>query len=429
MPQPVRTCFFRPLTSFAIALLATIAAHADDWQQWRGPTGDNHAAAGAIAPTTWGENESILWRTAIPGRGHASPTLVGNRIYLATAIPRQQAQLLLIYDRASGEFLKRTVCHQGGFERGLHPNNTYASQTVASDGQRVFLVFCNQGKVWATAADLEGKILWQQSIGPYEPKRFGFGYGTSPIVIDGKVIVTSEFDGPGSTVVALDAATGRELWRTARPKHLSYSPPARWPTAGGEQLLMSGNFLVAAYDPANGKQMWSVPAPWQATCGTMVWDEVSGLGFASGGGGINTRNATIAVSLSGDPRIVWDNTVKCYESSLLVVNGYLYGVSDGTGVVYCWRCRDGQEMWKHRLGGGACSASPLLVDGKIYLTNERGTTFVFAATPEGYQQLAKNQLGSDGFPTPTPADGRLYVRYGDDSSGERQEFLVAIGER
>lgn len=403
--------------------VATSQVWAEDWPQWRGPTGDHHAAPGATAPTTWSETEGLAWATPVPGAGHSSPTLVGNRIYLTTSDEQAQTQSLLIFDRQTGELLAEKLVHRGGLERGIHRNNTHASQTVASDGERVFAVFGNEAAAWVTAFDLDGNQLWQTRATSYAPQQYSFGYGTSPVVVGDKVIVTSVFDGPGSSMKAFDTRTGQERWSADRPQYLSYSPPARLPLSSGTQLLLSGNAQVTLYDADSGDQLWKTPAPWQATCGTMVWDEASGLGFASGG---YPPNATLAVRLDGDHSVVWQNSVKCYESSLITHEGYLYGVSDEVGVAYCWRCADGQQMWKARLSG-ACSASLVEVGGNLYISTERGATHVFVATPERYTPIATNQLGDDTFATMTPADGRLYHRFAKTVDGRRQEYLAAIG--
>ena len=411
-------------TVAAVIVFAT-SASGEDWLQWRGPTGDNHAAIGATAPVNWSETEGIAWRTPLPSRGHSSPTIVGDRIYLTTGDAEAESQSLLIFDRKTGKPLLQKVIHTGGLppRRELHPNNTHASSTVASDGKRVFTVFFNHRAVWVTAFDLQGKQLWQREAIGFNPQRYKFGFGSSPVVLNGMVIVSSEYDGSESGIIALDTATGEPRWETPRTKSLSYSTPGRAIIGGQTQLLLSGNRSVAGYDPESGKQLWTTPAPAHATCGTMVTAPSLGLAFAGGG---FPDTFVLGVRTTGDHEIVWQNRVKCYEQSLLVVGEYLYAVSD-RGIAYCWRGADGQEMWKERLGG-SYSSSPLLVDGKIYVTNERGATFVYAASPDSFQSIATNQLGDEAFATPTPADGRLYHRYADSSSGERQEFLVAIGQ-
>ncbi|MEQ8838572.1 MAG: PQQ-binding-like beta-propeller repeat protein [Lacipirellulaceae bacterium] len=407
---------------FAVSFPAALAV---DWQQWRGPNGDNHAAAGATAPVEWSEASGLAWNTPLPGRGHSSPTIVGNRIYLTTAHKAAQTQSLLILDRETGRLVKEQIVHRGGLieEKNLHPNNTHASPTVASDGQRVFTLFLNQDAAWLTAFDLEGEQLWQERAIGFDPQQYKFGFGSSPVVVGDKVIVTSEYDGNESGIVALNTANGQREWKAKRPQKLSYSSVARAKINGRIQLLISGNYQLASYDPNTGEENWSKSGTTQATCGTMAYDPESQLAFASGG---YPEVFTLAVETGGQHNIVWKNQAKSYEQSMLVVDGFLYTITD-RGIAYCWGCRSGKQMWKQRLGGGF-SSSPLLVDGKIYATSEAGTTFVFAANPERFQALGENQLGDEAFATPTPLDGRLYHRYSKATAGGRQEFLAAIGQ-
>ena len=157
----------------------------------------------------------------------------------------------------------------------------------------------------------------------------------------------------------------------------------------------------------------------------MVWDERQGLAFASGG---YPDTFTLGIQTTGNHSIVWvNNRIKCYEQSMLVVGDYLYCMTD-SGMVHCLQGSDGQEMWKKRVSRPGVSSSPVLVDGKIYVTNERGTTYVFVATPEGFQSVAENQLGTECFATPTPLGNRFYHRYAVGSGDSRQEYLAAIGE-
>lgn len=415
---------------FARLLVAAVAvgslgtsALAQDWRQWRGPTGDNHAPSGATAPVEWSESESLAWRTPVPGRGHSSPTIVGDRIYLTTADEAAKIQSLLIFDKATGELLREQVVHRGRFPAKIHGNNTHASPTVASDGERVFALFLNDAAAQVSAFSLDGEPLWRQRAGGFDPQQYEFGFGSSPRVVGGLVVVATEYDGPESGLYALDAKTGKPVWSTPRVNNLSYSSPAVAQLGGSTKLLMSGNNSLAAYDAASGRKLWETPGASRATCGTMVWDESLGLAFASGG---YPNPFTLAVRLDGDHGIAWQNSVKCYEQSLLLVDGHLYAASD-RGTAYCWDAATGEEKWKKRLGG-AFSSSPLLVDGKVYVTNEAGKTFVFRATPDRFEGLAENQLGDSAFATPTPSDGRLYHRYGKTEAGRRQEYLVAIGE-
>ena len=395
---------------------------AADWPQWRGSSWNNHAGLEATAPIEWGSKKGFVWITLVPGRGHSSPTLVGDRIYLTTADTTAETQSLLVYDRQAGKKLRETIVHRGGFPAKIHSKNTHATPTAACDGERVYVLFHNNAAIWATAFDLDGGKLWQQRVTGFNPKKYEFGFGASPILFGNLLIVASEYDGPDSGIYAIDTVTGDHRWKAARPQKLSFSTAMPLGSNDKSQLLISGNQKFAAYDLQDGVELWSTEGSTQATCGSMVWAPKLRLAFASGG---FPDKFTAAIQMDSDHQIVWKNKVSCYEQSLLVDNGYVYAVAD-SGVAYCWRASDGEEMWKHRLGG-KYSSSPLLVDGRIYVSNESGATFVIKATPAAFNLLAENQLGTEVFATPAPANGQLYYRFAEGTDENRQEFLVAIG--
>ena len=154
----------------------------------------------------------------------------------------------------------------------------------------------------------------------------------------------------------------------------------------------------------------------------MVWKD--NMVFASGG---YPDAGTFGIRVSGEnAEVVWENKAKCYEQSMLIVGDYLYGIANN-GIGYCWRASDGEQMWRQRIKGPH-SASPLLIGERIYASNERGQTMVFRATPDGFKELAKNQLGDSSFATPIYADGKLILRHASTEAGERNEYLYAIGK-
>jgi outer membrane protein assembly factor BamB len=158
-----------------------------------------------------------------------------------------------------------------------------------------------------------------------------------------------------------------------------------------------------------------------ATSGTMVWHK--DLVFASGG---FPKSETVCIRADGSGTIVWKNTQKCYEQSMIVSDGFLYAMTD-PGIVFCWRATDGKVMWRERLRG-PISSSPVLSGGNIYMTNERGTTFVFKASPEKYIEMGRNTLGNEVFATPSICGGRLYARVGHLEAGKRREMLYCIAD-
>ncbi len=388
-----------------------------DWPWWRGPS--RKGIATAAAPVKFNDQAGYRWKTAVPGRGHSSPVVVGDRIFLTTADESSETQSVLAFSRTNGNLLWQEQISQGGFPDKNHSKNTAATPTVACDGDRVFASFFHHQAIHLTALDLNGRRLWQETVGPFNPKKYEYGYAPSPLLYRGTVIVSAEFDGD-SFLVALDRKSGQELWRTARPPSISYSSPVVGHVAGKDQLLMSGFDQVWSYDPASGKPFWSAKGTTTATCGTAVWDDE--LVFASGG---YPGAETLAVRADGSGKVVWRNNQRQYEQSLLAHDGYVYAFT-GPGIAYCWRASDGREMWRHRLKGPV-SASPVVAGDHIYWPNELGTLFVFKANPERFELVATNQIGTDSFPSPAICGGQIFLRVGDSSSGTRQEFLYCFG--
>lgn len=392
---------------------------AGDWPHWRGPLNNGVAEEQPTPPTTFDDTTNVIYKAPIPGRGHSSPVIVGDSIYLATADEAGQRQFVLALERTTGKRKWITEISRGGFPK-THPKNTHASPTVACDGERLFITFHHDAKITLAAVDLGGKIEWKKDIGAFNPKIYEYGYAPSPLIYNETVIVAADYE-KGGFLAAFDGKSGDETWRTPRPKKLSFSSPIVANVAGKDQLLISGCEMVASYDPADGKPLWSTPGTTMATCGTMVWE--GDLVFASGG---YPKPETICVN-ARTGRTVWTNNQKCYEQSMLVHNGHLYAFTD-KGIAYCWRCEDGKEMWKQRLAGPV-SASPLLVGDTIFAPNEAGAVFVFKADPSAFRPVAENQLGNSAFASPVAVDGKLYTRVGIGERSSRKEFLYCIGEK
>lgn len=398
-------------------LIAEPVHDSQDWPWWRGPTRNGIAKADGVIPVKWSESENVVWKVNLPGRGHSSPTVLGNHIFLTTADKQKQTQSVLCHDRGTGDLLWSTEVNKGGLPREIHHKNTHATPSVATDGERLFASFCNHESIQVTALDLDGNQLWQETVGPFKPRSFRYGYAASPAIYESYVVIAADYDG-GGYLAALSRSDGRIAWRKSRPAKLSYSSPAIANIAGREQLLISGCDLVAGFDPNTGDAIWSVDATTMATCGTLVWE--GDLVFASGG---YPKAETVCVRAVGSGEILWRNRTKCYEQSMLAHNGHLYAVDDG-GIAFCWKADDGTQKWRHRFSGPV-SSSPVLANGNIYLTNERGTTFVFKANPDEFVSVAENQLGDEGFATLTICGGQIFIRTAT-SSG--RGILFCIGK-
>ncbi|GIW97166.1 MAG: dehydrogenase [Pirellulaceae bacterium] len=389
-----------------------------DWPWWRGPYRNGHAAPQCRPPVRFSEHEKVRWKVEVPGRGHSSPVVFADRVFLATADEQQQVQSVLAYRLADGAPLWQRPLSQGGFPENNHPKNTEASPTVACDGQRVFVTFFHHQAIHLTALDLDGTTVWERNLGTFNPRRYEYGYAPSPVLWRDLVIVSAEYDGP-SWIVAVRRSTGEQVWRTARPTGITFSSPVVAHVAGREQLFLSGADRVASYNPADGKLLWSVAGTTAATCGTVVWwDDVV---MASGG---YPKAETIAVRADGSGEVLWRNNQKCYEQSMIVVEGYLYALTD-RGILYCWRVEDGEEMWRERLRGPV-SSSPVYAGGHLYWANEAGTVYVFRPNPQRFELTAENRLGDELFASPAVTGNRLLFRYASRVGSERRERLICL---
>ncbi len=399
-----------------------ISVDSADWPWWRGPTRDGKAVPDQNPPLKFGDDLNVIWKTAVPDRSHSSPTIVGDRIFLATGDERSQTQSMVAFDRASGKQLWKTDVLKGSLPKKIHKKNSHATCTLACDGHLLFGAYYNDKSIRVCAVDLDGKSVWNTRVGDFYPQKYEFGYGASPILYKDYVIAIGDYE-KGGFIAALDRATGGIKWKTKRPLTVNYSTPVVATMGGRDLLIASGGRKVSAYDPMTGKLLWDVDALTEATCGTPVWE--GNMVFASGG---YPKKETVGVRVSGNKaEVVWKNITKCYEQSLLVHKGHVYAFDDG-GVLYCWRGSDGEVLWRERLGGPV-SASPVLVGEHIYLSNEDGEHFVIKANPEKFELVAKNQLGEEGFATPTIIGGRIYARtaHGEDSG--RKETLYCLGEK
>ncbi len=400
----------------AAAEAEPIVVGATDWPWWRGPSRDGLAAADQSPPQTWSATENVLWKRTIPGRGHGSATVVGDQVFLATADHEREAQSVLCLNRNSGDLLWQNDVHHGKFETKGNTKSSLASSTPACDGTRVFINFLHDGAIYTTALSRDGKLLWQTKVTDYVLHQ---GFGSSPALYQSLVLVSADNKGTGA-IVALDRATGAVVWKQERPKLPNYASPIVLNVAGRDQMLLTGCDLVTSFDPLTGKKLWEAPGSTTECVTSTVTD--GGLIFTSGG---YPKNHLAAMKADGSGQIAWENNSRVYVPSLLARDGYLYAVLDA-GVAMCWKADTGAEVWKNRLGG-TFSASPVMVGNVVYATNEAGRTFVFRATPEGFESLAENQLGDETFATPTICGSRIYLRVAANENERRQETLYCLG--
>ena len=398
------------LAAFATSIFAA------DWPAWRGPAGDGHAAAGQKLPVKWSESENLVWKAAVRGRGHGSPIVVGDQVLLATADVETEEQLVLSFDRATGKSRWETVVHRENLNTKGHKISSQASSDVVSDGERLFVNFLNNGAIFTTALDLNGKQLWQRRVCDFQVHQ---GFGSSPVIYQNIVLVSADHRG-GGKMTGLNKLTGEIVWQQDRPPVANYASPGIVNAAGLVQAVLAGCNKVESFDPLTGKKLWSIDGSTEETVVTAVTD---GSRVFLGGG--YPKNHTMALEADGSGKIAWENVTKTYVPSMIVKNGHVFAVGDA-GRAVCWHSATGEERWNEKVDR-EFYGSPVMADSRIYVTSKGGVTSVFEATPEKFTLLGQNSLGDECFSSPAICDDRIYLRSAK-TSPIRQEFLWCVGE-
>ena len=387
-----------------------------DWPWWRGPNRSGIAPENQKPPVTWNEKKNVVWKFAVPGRGHGSPTIVGRRVFLATADRSSQTQSVLCLDRDSGRRLWQTIVQRGPLETRGNKKSTQASCTPACDGTRVYVNFLHNGSIFTTALDLNGQKIWQTKITTYQTHQ---GFSSSPAIYKQLVLVSADTRA-GGAVAALDRGTGKIVWKHSRPRKANYTSPIVLTAAGRDQAVMVGTNLVASFDPLSGKKLWEIDGA-TTECVTSVVTDGQRV-FTSGG---YPRNHVSAINADGSGTVAWANTQRVYVPSMLVHAGTLYAVLDA-GVATAWHSATGRTLWKKRLGG-TFSGSLVLANENIYATDESGRTHIFQANPKSFQLIATNKLGDEVLTSMAICHNRVFQRVAVHSKGKRQEWLYCLG--
>jgi outer membrane protein assembly factor BamB len=412
--------------SLIAALISAPLAHAEpindgitvdaaDWPWWRGPSRNGVANPDQTPPTEWSDAKNVVWKTPVPGRGHSSPTVFGDHVYLATADEKAETQSVVCFDRESGKQLWETVCHRGGLMR-KNEKSSAASGSVACDGESVFICFANSDAVFVTSLAVDGKQRWQEKICDYTIHQ---GFGASPAIYQSLVIAAADSHA-GGVLAALDRKTGKLVWKHDRPQEPNYTSPIILHAAGKDQLFLTGCGLFSSFDPLTGKVLWEVPGA-TIECVTSTVTDGERV-FCSGG---YPKNHLAGVAADGSGELAWETRDRVYVPSLIERDGYLFGVLDA-GVATCWESATGDQAWKKRVGG-EFSASPVLVGDAIYATSEKGETFVFRANAKKYEEIAVNKLGDLAMASPTICGSRIYMRVVVQADDEPQEMLYCLG--
>ena len=429
----------------AMALqMSTFAADSeeDQWPQWRGPTGQGISLK-AEPPLEWAEDKNVAWKVALPGKGHSTPIIWGERVFVTAAIPVGDAQAP-VYDQAEGSHDNAPVRHHYEFviiclnrtdgkemwrttvakafpHEGGHVSGSLASNSPVTDGQRVYAFFGSRG---LHCLDFEGKLVWTKDLGQMHT-RHAHGEGASPILAAGNVVVNWDHE-QQSFIVAIDKTTGIEKWRTNRDEPTSWSTPLLIEHQGAEQIVVNATNRIRAYDPKTGAEIWQ--------CGGMSRNVIASPLFADGvvfaGSSYDTR-AMVAIQIEGakgditdSDHLIWQRNKRTpYVPSPLLYKGTLYTLGHYQAILSCIDPKTGEDMaGPFRLPGvQSFYASPVAAAGRIYLADLDGATMVLQHG-ESPEPLAVNQLDDTFSATPALAGKDLFLR------GERSLYCIRVKE-
>lgn len=405
----------------------------DEWPQWRGPDGQGHAVGAVDLPIRWSAEENVKWHTEIPGRGHSSPVISGQQVWVTTAMEtvasEEQAKerlekntgdqpLTLLsrvslraicLDRDTGKILRNIEVLALENPQWVHKLNSYASPTpVLHEGR----LYCHFGSLGSACVDTEtGEVLWKNTEVEVNHEN---GPGSTPVVWENRMIF--HMDGSDrQSIVALDTESGKVVWQTERSGEMderpqqkkSYATPLLVQVGGVAQLISPAADWVYGYDPATGRELWkfkygelgfsNVPRP--------VFGQ--GMLFLATGFG---RSYMLGLKLDGEkvPKEVWRHKKGAPRMpSPILVGEQLYFISDN-GIVSCLEAASGKTLWQERLDGNY-SASPLFADGHLYFCSQEGRVQVLDPGAD-YQLLADNDMGSPIMASPAAVGKAIYLR-------------------
>jgi outer membrane protein assembly factor BamB len=452
------------ITRFSLALLvcATSAGPAraeTNWPSFRGAFSSGFSD-GAPTATTWNveKSENILWKTAIPGLGHSSPIVWGDRLFVTTAINESRTAPLKVglygdpasaddndvqqwkvfcLNKKSGEVLWQTTAHEGPPKTKRHPKSTHANCTMATDGDSLLAFFGSEGLY---CYDLEGHLRWKKDFGVLRanptvyndaPDPQGatleWGFASSPIIYGRRVFVQCDVLSNGF-VAALNLADGEEVWRAPRDDTATWSTPNVCVEGPRPQLVVNGWKHMGGYDLESGKEIWRMSGGGDCPVPTpMVWH---GLIFLMSAHGPRSPIYAVKTDAAGDvslrggvstnEHVAWSvSRGGSYMETPLIYGDNLYSCQP-SGVLSCYAAATGELRYKERLGSGGdgFTSSPVASPGKIYFASEQGTVFVVKAQPT-FAVLATNHMDEVCMATPAVSEGTIFFR--------TQGHVVAVG--
>jgi outer membrane protein assembly factor BamB len=395
----------RQLLLSPILLATALAAgpRAEDWPEFRGPTGQGHSTERGL-PLDWSESRNVAWKAPVPGLGWSSPVVAGGRVWLTTAVKERGGSMrALAYDVESGRPLVNVEVFHSRSGDPLNVKNSLASPTPILDGDRVYVHFGAEG---TAALTTDGSIVWKARL-PYESQH---GNGGSPIVF-GELLIYSGDGSDTAFVVALDKRSGKVRWKTSRrqPADQAYSTPLVIRVGERDQVVSVGAYRAVAYDPETGKEIWRVS---YADGFSNVPRPVFGHGLVYIATGFQ-QPSLLAVRADGAgdvtrTHVAWTlRRAAPLTPSPLLVGDELYLVNDN-GIASCLDATSGKVHWQQRLNGNY-SASPVFADGRIYFLDEDGRATVIAPGTE-FKLLSTSHLDGATLASMAISGGSIFIR-------------------
>lgn len=439
--MPANSAFSVERTCYAVIFAALVlgstgqAGLAQEWPQFRGP-GARGVADGSSLPVEWdGESGAgILWRTPLPGLGHSSPVVWGDRLFVTTAVSQKDdagirtglygdiapvnddsVHRYAVYclDRKTGEILWQRTATETVPQVKRHLKSTHANPSVATDGQNLIVSFGSEGLY---VYDLDGTLRWKKDLGLLDSGFFRvpeaqWGYAASPVLEAGRIILQADVQ-KGSFLAAYKVADGSEVWRVARDDVPTWSTPTVHDDGQRKQVIVNGYRHIGGYDFDTGAELWKmagtgdIPTPTPFVVEGLIY-----LTSAHGGGSPIYVVPTSATGTLTAEQLAWSRERGGSYMPTTVVYDGLHYVGRDNGVLTVFDAKSGEKHYEHRLGAGKFSfvASAVAGDGKIYLNSEDGVTFVVAAGKE-LRVLAQNDVGGRVLASPALVDGTLYIR-------------------